>query len=93
MTRPSDIPADVWEAAGRALGSPDMSRDRVRKRVARAIISERERAATVADDVGETALVKSKKEFENRGPSDEWSNLASEYHAAVNIAAVIRSGK
>lgn len=42
--KPDDIPEDVWEAAGRALGSPDMPRDMIRKRIGRAIMAERERA-------------------------------------------------
>lgn len=38
---PPDVPPDVWTLAGKALGSPTMNRDLIRRRVANAIMADR----------------------------------------------------
>lgn len=60
MSRPEDIPEDVWEAAcavERALPGPvrggigDLSNEVVARPIARAILAERERCLTVAQSL------------------------------------------
>lgn len=47
------IPDDVWELAGKAMGSPDMNRDLVRRRVANAIMADRSRRPSSEAGKGE----------------------------------------
>lgn len=84
MTRPNDIPQDVWEAAARALIGRDLAppndRDRDQICIARAILAERERCATIAEREG----VYPELNVYAGGP--EW------YRHGKRIAAAIRKG-
>lgn len=92
MTRPSDIPADVWDTARHVLSngftSPIPSVE-LCIAVARAILAERERAAKVCEDAADDA-----DDRFNRTASEVWrSNYASAHVTCKRLAAAIRSGK
>ncbi|MFM2005159.1 MAG: hypothetical protein RLZZ09_814 [Pseudomonadota bacterium] len=99
MTRPSDIPADVWEAAkeaGAAVfdGAVDLYETGIETIsiplvIARAILAERERAARVCEDAADEA-----DDRLNRTGSEQFRrNYAAAHVTCKRLATAIRSAK
>jgi hypothetical protein len=77
VSRPDDIPQDVWDAAGYSVTAAPVYTGILHENVARAMMAERERCAKVAREYIFTDLAK------------YHSNQAVAGNATMNVAAMI----
>lgn len=98
MTRPADIPADVWVMARALLGEPDAStRPATIDRIARALLAYGQRRADEATEraaqVADAAAVEADRYMANAIFDGSKRNYASAHVTSKRLAAAIRSQK
>lgn len=98
MTRPKDIPQDVWDIARELLGEPDtVTRPKNIERAARVLMTYGQRRADEAREsaakVADAAAVEADRHMANAIFDDSKRNYASAHVTSKRLAAAIRSQK